>query len=155
MSGTAATALTALAAVGSGTVGGVFFAFDSFVLRGLARLPDGVGADAMRSINVAAVRPAFMTALFGTAALSVGVVVLGVRSPETVERVLLVGGAGAYLAGTVLTTIVRNVPLNDALEARQGATWMQFLAAWSRANRLRTAASLAASAAFTIALARP
>ncbi|WP_127128515.1 DUF1772 domain-containing protein [Georgenia sp. SYP-B2076] len=155
MSGTGATALTALAAVGSGTVGGVFFAFDSFVLRGLGRLPDGLGADAMRSINVTAVRPAFMTALFGTAALAVGVVVLGARSSETVERVLLVGGGGAYLVGTVLTTIMRNLPLNDALEARRGATWTQFLAAWSRANRVRTAGSLAASAAFTVALARP
>lgn len=154
MTGTGATVLTALAAVGSGTVGGVFFAFDSFVLRGLARLPEGTGADAMRSINVTAVRPAFMTALFGTAALAVGVVVVGARSPETAERVLLVGGGGAYLVGTVLTTIVRNVPLNDALEARQGATWAHFLTAWGGANRVRTAAALVASAAFTAALAR-
>lgn len=146
--------LTVLAALGTGTVAGVFFAFDAFVLRGLARLPGDGGADAMRSINVAAVRPAFMTAMFGTAAVAVVVAVLGARSPDLVERVLLVAGAGAYLLATVGTTVVRNVPLNDGLEGRRGGvTWQRYLSRWGRANRLRTAGALTASAAFVLALA--
>ena len=48
-------------------VAGVFFAFSAFVMRALARLPAPQGIAAMRAINVVAVTPAFMVALFGTA----------------------------------------------------------------------------------------
>ena len=55
------------AAVGCATVGGVMFGFSSFVMAGLARLPAPQGIAAMQSINITAVRPAFMTVLLGTA----------------------------------------------------------------------------------------
>jgi uncharacterized membrane protein len=149
MNATTETVLLTAAALGSATVGGVFFAFDAFVLHGLDVMPEGRGADAMRSINVSAVRPALMTALFGTAALSVGVLVVAARSADGVRAALLTGGAGAYLLGVVLTTVARNVPLNDALAARRAdATWETYLRRWGKANRVRTASALAAAAAF-------
>ena len=45
------------AAVGAGVNGGVFFAFSSFVMPALQRLPDAQGIAAMQSVNVTAVRP--------------------------------------------------------------------------------------------------
>ena len=54
--------LTLFAALGCGVVAGVFFAFSTFVMRALARLPARQGIAAMQAINVAAVTPAFMMA---------------------------------------------------------------------------------------------
>lgn len=136
--------LVGAAAVGTALVGGVFFAFSGFVLRALGTLD--AGAEAMRAVNRAAVRPPLMLALFGTAALCVLVPVLGGGAP-----VLLVA-AGLYLLGTVGVTVVANVPLNDRLEADAGA-WDGYRVAWGRANAVRTVAALASSAAHLGALA--
>jgi uncharacterized membrane protein len=54
--------------LGCGLNAGVFFAFSSFVMKALARLPPAQGIAAMNSINVAVITPVFMTALFGTSA---------------------------------------------------------------------------------------
>ena len=64
-------ALTAVTALGCGLNAGVFFAFSSFVMKALARLQPAQGIAAMQSINLVAVTPGFMAALFGTAAASV------------------------------------------------------------------------------------
>ncbi|MGH8177379.1 MAG: hypothetical protein ACREV5_14050 [Steroidobacter sp.] len=40
-----------VAALGSGLMGGLFFAFSAFTMTALARLPSLTGAAAMRSIN--------------------------------------------------------------------------------------------------------
>ena len=69
-------ALTLFAALGCGLVGGVFFAFSTFVMKALSRLPPGEGLAAMQSINVAALNRWFMAAFFGTA----GACVLGLVS---------------------------------------------------------------------------
>lgn len=47
--------LTAVAALGSGLVAGIFFAFSNFVMKALARVPPAQGIGAMQSINVAVV----------------------------------------------------------------------------------------------------
>ena len=65
-------ALTLAAALGCGTVGGVFFAFSTFVMPALRRLPEAQGVAAMQSINITAITPLFMTALFGTAVVCLG-----------------------------------------------------------------------------------
>lgn len=64
--------LALLAALGCGLVGGAFFAFSSFVMPALGRLPGAEGIAAMQAINILAVTPAFMAALFGTAAVCLG-----------------------------------------------------------------------------------
>ncbi len=63
--------ITAL--LGSALVGGVFFAFSSFVMNALARVPSAEGIAAMQSINVVVINPAFLGAFMGTAVLSLGV----------------------------------------------------------------------------------
>jgi uncharacterized membrane protein len=152
-------ALTLVAALGSAAMGGVFFAFSAFVMDGLARLPPADGIAAMQSINVTAVRPAFMTALFGTAAACA---VLGVHALLTWgdrRAAFLLAGGTVYLAGAIGLTIARNVPLNDALaavdpsSAGAAAHWSGYVDGWTAWNHVRAAAALAAAAAFVAALA--
>jgi uncharacterized membrane protein len=64
-------ALTLVSALGCGLVAGVFFAFSSFVMNALARLPAAQGIAAMQSINVVVINPLFITAFLGTAAACV------------------------------------------------------------------------------------
>jgi uncharacterized membrane protein len=58
--------LTLLSALGSGLIAGVFFAFSTFVMRALGRLPPHEGIAAMQSINIVVINPWFMTAFLGT-----------------------------------------------------------------------------------------
>lgn len=152
------TALMLVAALGCGAMGGVFFAFSAFVMRGLGRLPVPQGIAAMQSINVTAVTPPFMLALFGTAAACV---VLAVSSGSRWgEPGASAGLAGCllYLIGTILVTIAFNVPRNDALAAvdprsAEGARlWADYLRTWTAWNHVRTAAALAAATLITWAL---
>lgn len=76
-------ALTAITALGCGLNAGVFFAFSGFVIKALTRLQPAQGIAAMQSINLAAVTPAFMTALFGTATAAVAVAVWALSTGTT------------------------------------------------------------------------
>lgn len=49
---TALFVLAALAALGSALMAGTFFAFSSFIMGALGRLPPAEGISAMQSINV-------------------------------------------------------------------------------------------------------
>ena len=107
-------ALTLVAALGSATVGGAFFPFSTFVMQALRRLPPAQGAAAMQQINVTAPRPPLMVAMFGTALLSVTLVVVAASSwDEAYAPWLLVGGV-VYIAGTVVPTAGYHVPRNNA-----------------------------------------
>ncbi|MDN5698593.1 MAG: hypothetical protein L0G70_11570, partial [Rubrobacter sp.] len=59
-------AVTLAAALGCGLVAGVFFAFSSFVMAALKRLPAAEGVAAMQAINALAVTPMLMAGFFGT-----------------------------------------------------------------------------------------
>ena len=59
-----------MALLGSALVGGIFFAFSSFVMKALANVPSAEGIGAMQSINVVVINPSFLGAFFGTAVLS-------------------------------------------------------------------------------------
>jgi uncharacterized membrane protein len=152
---TAGPTLTAAAALASGAVGGIFFTFSTFIMRGLTRLPDAQGVAAMQSINIAALRPPLMTALFGTAILSVVQAVRGFSSVNGNTRALLIAGATLYLLGTMGVTMARNVPLNSALAAAGDTAtadlWRDYARRWTRWNHVRTVSSLAAGAAFLAA----
>ncbi len=149
-------ALTLLAALGCGTMAGVFFAFSGFVMKALGRLPAERGIAAMQAINVAAVTPAFMAALFGTAAACVALAAWSFFAWDgRVAPYLLVGGA-LYLGGTILLTVAYHVPLNEALanvDPRGAADhWSRYLSGWTAWNHARAASSLAAAAMFILAL---
>lgn len=152
-------ALTLLAVLGCGLIAGVFFAFSSFVMKALARLPAGEGIAAMQSINVVVLRSWFMAAFMGTAAVcGVTLICALFRLHEPGAIYLLVGGV-LYLAGTFVVTIVFNVPRNEALaliaagDPNGASLWSGYVTSWTAWNHVRTLASLAAAASFSIALA--
>jgi uncharacterized membrane protein len=148
------------AAVGSGLLAGVFFGFSGFVMRALTGLPPAAGAAAMRAVNVTAVRPPLMTALFGTALLD-GVAAAGVLAGGPVDRAgaLVLAGTAAYLAGVVGVTVAANVPLNERLaaaspgSAAEAEVWSGYPRRWTRWNTVRTVSGAVAAAALAGSLA--
>ncbi len=151
--------LALLAAIGSGLIAGVFFAFSTFVMRALARLPADQAIAAMQSINVEVLKSLFMAVFFGTAALGAVLAIASLfRWGEPGSGALLVGGV-LYLAGNVLVTLRFNVPLNTALASEQPGTvsgadvWTRYLGRWTLWNHLRTLAAVLACAAYAAALA--
>jgi len=151
-------AVTLLTALGCGLNGGVFFAFSSFVMPGLARLPAAQGNAAMQSMNVTAVTPPFMAALFGTALGCLAVAISAVPRWREPGTIWLLAGSLLYLVGTILVTIVCNVPRNNALAATApdtadgAARWADYLPGWTVWNTVRAIAGLLAATALTIAL---
>jgi len=147
-----------LAALGSGLMGGAFYAFSSFVMAGLRRLPEREGAAAMQSINVTAVTPAFMAGFIGTTGLCVMAGVWSIVDWRDVASVWVLVGAGLYMLGDFLLTAAYHVPRNDRLAAVDPAAadgvryWKTYLEEWTRWNHLRAVAGLAAAASFTVAL---
>jgi len=151
-------ALTLLSALGCGLVAGAFFAFSSFVMKALARLPPAQGIAAMQSINVVVLNPWFLGVFVGTAAACVLAVICAfLRWHERSAIYLLLGGA-LYLIGTFAVTAVFNVPRNDALaklapdDPRSASVWAEYVAGWTNWNHVRTVASLVATALFSLAL---
>jgi uncharacterized membrane protein len=155
---TANHALTIIAALGCGVVGGAFFAFSGFVMRALARLSPPQGIAAMQSINIVAVTPPLMVALFGTALVCVALIIVALLDRQAAGTGYRLAGCLLYLVGTVGVTMVFNVPLNNALAAADpesatgAAQWAQYVSSWTAWNTLRTVASIAAALAFTLAL---
>lgn len=150
--------LTLCAALGCGLMAGVFFAFSAFVMPALARLPPAQGIAAMQSINVAAITPVFMVTLFGTAAACVPLAAYSLTRWQEPGAVYLLAGSLLYLVGTILVTVVFNVPRNNALAAvplatgEGGRLWAAYLTGWTTWNHVRTVAALAAAALITVAL---
>jgi uncharacterized membrane protein len=151
-------AATLVGALGCGLVAGVFFAFSTFVMAALKRLPPAQGIAAMQSINELAVTPAFMTVLFGTGAACLGLVAWAAISLSELPAALVLAGGVLYIVGTIGVTIACNVPLNNRLAKLrpQGAdaagSWNEYVAKWTAWNHVRAVASLAAAAALTVAL---
>lgn len=150
--------LTFLAALGSGLAAGVFFAFSTFVMSGLARLPAPAGIAAMNAINVTAVTPMFMSLLFGTALLTLVLGIVAGLNWNMDGAAYALAGSTLYIVGVVVVTAVFNVPLNDQLAAvapdnAAGAEfWQRYLSAWVNWNHLRTLAPLASLGLFILAL---
>jgi uncharacterized membrane protein len=150
--------LTLIAALGCGLNAGVFFTFSSVVMPALGRLQPGRGNEAMQSINVVAVTPVFMSALFGTAAACVVLAVWGIFTLDESYGIYLLLGGDLYVFGTIGLTMGYHVPRNTALAATdpdspEGTSyWSRYLAEWTRWNHVRGAAALAAAALLTIAL---
>ena len=124
-------------------------------MKALGRLPHQQAIAAMKQINKAAPSPWFMTALFGTAAVSVGLAVVALRRLSEPYAAYLLIGSALYLVGIVLT-IAYHVPRNDALAivdpTSSGAARMgprEPLDAW---NHVRTLSSVAGAVAYLLAL---
>ncbi|MDZ5448245.1 DUF1772 domain-containing protein [Labrys sp. ZIDIC5] len=149
---------TFLAAIGSGLVAGIFFAFSNFVMPALGRVAPTSGIAAMQAINVTVINPGFMLAFMGTAVLCLALALgswlwLGEWSGK-----LLLLASLVYLIACIGVTMGLNVPLNDALAvlqpetAQAGQLWQRYLVDWTFWNHVRTAASALAMVLFTLVL---
>jgi uncharacterized membrane protein len=150
--------LTFVSALGSGLVAGIFFAFSTFIMRALARLPPVQGIAAMQAINVDVLNRWFFAVFFGTALCCLVLAVSSFFRWHKPDAIYLLAGSLLYLVGTILVTILFNVPLNDGLAAVDptsdgtGRVWTTYVRNWTAWNHVRTAAALAAAASFSVAL---
>jgi uncharacterized membrane protein len=150
--------LSFVAAIGCGLVAGIFLAFSSFVMAALGRLPSDHGIAAMNAINVTVINPVFFLAFFGTGVVCLLAVVGSVLRWSTASGALVVIAAVVYIAGCIAVTMLRNVPLNNALAAvtlgtpEAAALWARFLGEWTLWNTVRTVASAVSAVLFTSAL---
>jgi uncharacterized membrane protein len=148
---------TLLAGVGSALVGGVFFAFSGFVLRGLSDVPAECGVAGMRSINAAAQRPPLMIAMFGTGLLCLALALRALVGLDHAYAGWLLAGGSLYLVGAIGVTAAFHVPRNLALDrarltdADRARVWHAYLASWGAGNHVRCAASLLAAGLLGVA----
>ncbi len=146
------------ALLGSALVGGIFFAFSSFVMKALARVRSAEGIAAMQSINVVVLNPSFLVAFIGTAVLSLGAGGLALAGWGRPSASFFLAGAIFYLVGTFLVTALGNVPLNDQLAAVSATdpgardVWERYLDRWTMWNHVRTAAAMAAALLYSLGL---
>ena len=150
--------LTLVTALGCALVAGALFAFSSFVMKALARLPASQGIAAMQSINVTAVMPAFMSAFIGSAVACAALAVTSIFTWDEPYAVYLLIGSLCYLIGTFGLTIGYHVPRNDALaavdpsQARAAEHWSRYVSTWTAWNHVRVIAALAAVALLALGL---
>lgn len=143
--------VTLLAALGSGIMAGLFFAFSTFVMQALGKRPAPVGIAAMQSINQTILNPIFFAVFFGTALLSLALAVLALLGWSEAGAGWRLAGALLYLIGSIAVTILFNVPLNNRLAAvapdsMEGATlWSRYLRVWTAWNHVRTVACVGAT----------
>jgi uncharacterized membrane protein len=145
------------AVIGAGLNAGLFFIFSVCIMASLGRLPAEQGVAAMQSINVVILNPWFMLAFFGTALLSLVLVAFAFFTGSP-ARLYVIAGGFLFLAGTILVTMVFNVPMNNALVALQPQSeeaarlWSStYLVDWVRWNHVRTLSSVGALGCFVMA----
>jgi uncharacterized membrane protein len=149
--------LTIVTALGAGLNAGVFFAFSSFVMAGLRRLPAAQSISAMNAINKMAPTAWFMTAFVGTAIAGVVLAVSAFRRLGQPSSVYQLAGVALYLVAFVVTAAY-HVPRNDALAlvdpnaAGAAQTWAHYYSGWMAWNHVRTLAALAGAACLTLSL---
>ena len=153
-------ATTFLATLGSALMAGLFFTFSNTAMTAFGKLPPVTGIAAMQAINVWILNPIFGLVFFGTSVLSVLLIVVAVLNLSQAWAWPLLAGALSYLIGSLLVTMIFNVPLNDRLAASAAETaeaasfWDEYLRVWTAWNHVRTVLSLAATGLLIWALCR-
>ncbi len=146
---------TVLAAMGSGLMGGFFYAFSGTVMAALGRIPPSNAILAMQVVNVVVLRPLFLVLFLGTAATSLLLVAL---APMGSASAFAAAGGIVYLGGVLLVTVVVNVPMNEALAAvvPDGpvgpSAWAGYLRRWTIWNHVRALSGTGAFGLFLAAI---
>lgn len=149
--------LTLFCIAGSAADGGAYFAFSTFVMQGLQRLPVDAAVMAMQQIDLTAMNFWFGLALFGTGLASLALAAQVIRKHRS--RGSMLTAVVLYLL-SLAVTFGGNVPLNDALAkadahaANAAQVWAAFYNVWMLWNHTRTILALASTVFFAIALAR-
>ena len=144
--------LTIAALVGAGLNAGVFFSFSTFTMSGLKRLSPAMGAAAMQEINREAPKPPLMILMFGTALVSLALILVqaGDFAAEVSARYQVAAGV-IFIISVIMLTGMYHVPRNDRLdrldpESTQGQSyWQTYGREWTRMNHVRTIAPAVAA----------
>jgi uncharacterized membrane protein len=150
--------LTLFAALGSGIMAGLFFTFSNVIMQALAKRPESDGIAAMQSINQTILNPAFFAVFFGTALLGLALAVAALIGWSNAGSGWRLAGALLYLVGSILITMLFNVPLNNRLakvapDSAAGATlWAHYLKTWTAWNHARTIGCIGATGSFILGM---
>jgi len=140
-------------------VAGVFLTFSDFVMRALGLARGVAGIEAMQVINREVYGSAFLVALLGLAPVAVALGLYAVARIEGAAMFWIVAGAALYVIGTVLVTMLGNVPMNKRLDMMRADApdtltyWRHYVLRWTLFNHLRTVSSGLAAGAFLVATA--
>ncbi|MBH0112593.1 DUF1772 domain-containing protein [Novosphingobium sp. YJ-S2-02] len=151
-------ALLGLLVVATAIMAGVYFCFSAFVVRSLDAIGLPAGMAAMQSINRLIVRSAFLPLFFASTALCAMVFVVGWLDRQHAGAWPLLMGSGLYVAGMFAVTVLRNVPLNNALDAASAQgdeareNWRRYMRAWLAWNHVRTVSCILSSTCLLVAL---
>jgi uncharacterized membrane protein len=147
-----------VSAIGCGLIGGLFFAFSTFVMRALGTIGQVPGILAMNAINSTILRSLFMPIFLGTTLAAAALGIAAVLRWGGPGATAMLGAGITYVIGMFACTMLFNVPLNNALAAVDPASpeaanvWERYLREWTLWNHVRTVASLAAAALSILAL---
>ena len=148
MSSTIVTLLLWTAALSSGLIAGIYFAFSTFIMQALGKIETSQSVATMNSINTIILRSLFMPLFFGSSIVFVLLIIYAfLHWGKAGSGLFLIAGT-VYFIGMFICTVLFNVPLNNSL-ARLGSNsddlhqmWSHYLITWTRWNHLRTVSSL-------------
>lgn len=151
------TVLLWAAALSTGLISGVYFAFSTFIMQSFRSIDATHAITSMQAINDVILRSLFMPLFFGSSIISVLLMLAAFfQWGEAGAGLMLIAGA-VYFIGMFVCTAVFNVPLNNLLAKQDLANtapniteaqdvWARYLKDWTRWNHLRTVCSLVSCA---------
>lgn len=119
------------------TMIGLYFIFSNTVMQSLRSMDNG--ADVMVKINQQILNPVFMATFIVSGISAIYFIFAG--------KGALIAGGIIFFIGTTLVTMIKNVPLNNALLATADAlsrheVWNKYLDKWVFWNHVRTVSAL-------------
>ncbi|GAA1996315.1 hypothetical protein GCM10009799_23690 [Nocardiopsis rhodophaea] len=137
------------AALTTGLVAGLFYAFSTSVMPGLGRAEDRTFVDAMQRINVAILNGWFALAFGGAPVLMIAAAAVQLGAGGRTAVLSWIVAALVLYAAMLVITFAINIPLNNQLDAAgapkqiDDATSVrrQFEATWVRWNIVRAVVS--------------
>lgn len=136
----------------AGAIAGFFYAWSVSVMWGLDAPDPRHAMDAMQQINLAVRNPWFFASFFGMPVTSALTALLWASAGNRTVALWLAAAAIVYLLGAFLPTVLVNVPMNEALGAKQipanadqaERIWKNYSTRWTTWNHVRTISSLLA-----------
>jgi len=141
-------ALLSLAALSTGLMAGIYFAFSSFIMQAFEKIEEEQAIAAMNSINETILRSWFMPLFFGSSIISVILLFSTLSESGQFNSYLIITACIIYIVGMLVSTALFNVPLNKALanvastHLASHITWSDYLKKWTFWNHVRMLASL-------------